>query len=81
MNALRPGSSAFRIHYPDSGKAPRVARCIVVRIVNSEFISVRASTFSRDFWSVPLSDVFPDREACRAEIQRRADGMKETPNV
>jgi hypothetical protein len=73
MTALHPGMVAWRIHYPDSGKSPRVARCIVVRVVNSEFVSVRASTFSRDFWSVSLSDIFHDRDACRAEIMRRAE--------
>jgi hypothetical protein len=80
MTALRPGSIAWRIHYPeDSGKRPSARRCIMVRVVNGEFVSVRTSTFSRDFWSIPVADVFPDREACRAEIQRRANATKDAP--
>lgn len=74
MTPLRPGSVAWRIHYSEnSGKRPSARRCILVRVVNSEFVSVRASTFSRDFWSVNAADVFPDREACRAEIARRKE--------
>jgi hypothetical protein len=52
-------------------------RCIAGRRLN-DTIEVRASTFSRNWIRVPIADVFLDREACRAEIQRRANGTKET---
>jgi hypothetical protein len=70
--ALRPGDVVWRIHYPDSGKAPSARRCVFVRPVNVEFVSVRASTFSRDFVITSAEHIFPDRDSCRAEIQRRA---------
>ncbi len=54
-------------------------RCIIVRRLPGQGnYEVRASTASRDAMTVPMADVFPDREACRAEIQRRADARKET---
>jgi hypothetical protein len=69
MMALRPGASAFRI-------GPRYnapLRCIVIRIMKGGFVEVRASTFSRNSSLVRAEDVFADREACRAEINRRAE--------
>jgi hypothetical protein len=38
---------------------------------------VRTSRFSRDTITLNADDVFTDRNACRAEIQRRASETKE----
>lgn len=68
MTDLRPGAVAWRIA-PRTGSAP--LRCIVVRVPAGGDIEVRASTFSRNMMTVQPADLFADRDACRAEIQRR----------
>lgn len=79
-DALRAGDRVWRIHFPDSGKPPRSMRCIFVSHSPGGFSMTRSPTpGSRDFFSVRADDVFADRDACRAEIQRRASETKETP--
>lgn len=73
MTALRPGAIVWRIG-PRSN-AP--LRAIVVRLAPGAYVDVRASTFSRNELRVPAEDVFADREACRTEINRRADHGRE----
>jgi hypothetical protein len=74
MNPLRPGAVAWRIG--DRSGTP--LRCIVVRpALAGALIEVRASRFSRNSLTIHARDLFPDRDACRAEIQRRANVTKE----
>jgi len=66
--ALRAGSPAWRIG-ERSGSA---LRCIVKRAAQGGTVEVQSSTFSKEVMTLPAQDVFRDREACRAEIKRRA---------
>ncbi len=76
-SALRPGAVAWRISQHIPSKNPGAVRCVVVRLLPDRLVAVRASTFSAQERRVPQADLFPDREACRAEIIRRRDA-KET---
>ncbi len=67
--ALRPGDVVWRIG--DRSRLP--LRCIVVRPVPLGLVEVRSSTFARHAVRVRAEDIFADREACRAEINRRAE--------
>jgi hypothetical protein len=64
--ALRSGDTVWRI-----GRAGPL-RCVYLRPVPGALVEVRASTFSRNTTAVNADDVFANRDACRAEIQRRA---------
>lgn len=68
MTALRPGATVWRIG--ERSNAP--LRAIVIRLVPPGMVEVRASTFTRIPKRVWAHDVFADRDACRAEIVRRA---------
>lgn len=70
---MRAGNTAWRIGERTGGPL----RCIVKRVLDGGTIEVRSSSFSPDVLRLPAGDVFPDREACRAEIQRRAKLPKE----
>jgi hypothetical protein len=70
--AIRPGDKVWRIGPRSKQPLP----CIVVRSRGGNIL-VKAGRFSRDEQAVNTSDVFPDRDACRAEIQRRASETKE----
>lgn len=69
MTALRPGDILWRIG--ERSRAP--LRCIMVRPVPLGLVEVRSSTFARQPIRVRAEDVFADRAACRAEINRRAE--------
>jgi len=69
MSALRPGDIVWRI----GPRSNIPLRAIVVRLAPGAYVDVRASTFSRSELRVPAEDVFADRAACRAEINRRAE--------
>jgi hypothetical protein len=69
MSALRPGDIVWRIG--ERSRAP--LRCIVVRDMKLGLVEVRSSTFARQSIRVLEVDIFADREACRAEINRRAE--------
>jgi hypothetical protein len=63
--ALKPGARVWRI-----GRAGCVS-CIFLRHQPGAQVYIRSSTFARDFHIVPAAGVYADRDACRAEIQRR----------
>lgn len=66
MTDLRPGSTAWRI----SARGAAL-RCVVKRVTRGT-VFVTASTLSTATWTFPAAEVFADKAACRAEIQRRA---------
>lgn len=70
---LRPGNQVWRINHPPSGKPLSAVKCVVMRTRSDGSVAVRASTFAAQEKIVPGEDVFTDREACRAEINRRAE--------
>lgn len=80
---LKPGDRVWRIAivhqfmYPHGPPKYMARACEIVRVISTDLIQARPSRFARNTLTVKASDVFPDREACRAEIQRRANGMKE----
>jgi hypothetical protein len=73
MSALRSGHVVWRINRPPAGKPLSAVKCVVMRVHPNGHVAVRASTFATQEKIVPGEDVFTDREACRAEINRRAE--------
>jgi hypothetical protein len=71
--ALRSGDTVWRI-----GRAGPL-RCVYLRPLPGALVEVRNSTFSRNPTVVNAEDVFAERDACRAEIQRRASITEEKP--
>jgi hypothetical protein len=72
MTQFRPGTVAWRIHHPPAGKQLSAVKCVVMRVHPNGHVAVRASTFAAQEKIVAEGDIFADREACRAEILRRA---------
>lgn len=70
---LRPGNQVWRINRPPSGKPLSAVKCVVMRTHPNGHVAVRANTFATQEKIIPGEDVFIDREACRAEINRRAE--------
>lgn len=74
-----PGLTGWRIGLRSNGPL----KCEIVRAIrpgiNGPAIEVRASRFARNTTRVRCEDVFADREACRAEIIRRAQTNQEMP--
>lgn len=54
-------------------------RCIVLRKRDGS-IDVQASILSRKTQTVPATDVFSDREACRVEFARRRSSVTSQGN-
>lgn len=73
MTPLRSGNVVWRINRPPAGKPLSAVKCVVMRTHSNGSVAVRASTFATQEKIVPGEDVFTDREACRAEINRRAE--------
>jgi hypothetical protein len=72
--AIRPGMVVWRIG--ERTKLP--LRCIVIRSREADVV-VKASRFSRDERAVHVTNIFTDRDACRAEIQRRREQAEAAP--
>jgi hypothetical protein len=70
-----PGTILWRIG--SRSRAP--LRCEVLRDVGNGFVTVRASRFARTELRMLAADAFTTPEACRAEIQRRANETREPP--
>lgn len=75
LDDARPGMIGWRIGERSNGPV----RCEIVRAIrpgiNGPAIEVRASRFARNSTKVRPEDIFTDRDACRAEIVRRAEAM------
>jgi hypothetical protein len=73
LDDARPGLIAWRV----GSRSGEPLRCEIVRAIrpgiNGPAIEVRASRFARNSTMVAPQDLFADREACRAEINRRAE--------
>lgn len=68
--ALKPGARVWRM-----GRVGPLG-CVFLRTVPGGRVEVRSSTFSRETIILNAELVFADRNACRAEIQRRAQATE-----
>jgi hypothetical protein len=70
---LRAGDAIWRI----GQRAGQPLRCEFMRTLPGDLVKVRSNRFAPDEEVVKATNIFPDRDSCRLEIQRRA---KETSN-